>query len=86
MTELIHALIYIAVVVLVAVVVIWAIETLLAALGGPPIGRVIRVIVILIAVLFIVARLLPFAGVSFGAESSYHKVACLLPITTFYCA
>jgi hypothetical protein len=67
MTALIGVLIYIAIVVLVAVVVIWAVEALLSALGGPPIGQIVRIIVILIAVLVIVVKLLPFAN-SFGAE------------------
>lgn len=64
MSGLIHALIIVAAIVLVAVVVIWAIETLLTQLGGPPIGPILRVIVVLIALLLIIAQLLPLAGVS----------------------
>ncbi len=65
MIEIAHILIYCAIVVLFAVVIIWAIEKILAALGGPPIGEIVRVVVVLIALLLIAAKLLPYAGVSF---------------------
>jgi hypothetical protein len=63
MTALIGALIFCAIVVLVAGVCIWAIDTILAALGGPPVVSVVaRVVIILIALLVIINKLLPLAG------------------------
>ena len=63
MSALIGALIFVAIVVLVAVVIIWSLDTLLAALGGPAIVAVVcRVVVILIALLVIINKLLPLVN------------------------
>jgi hypothetical protein len=62
MTGLIGALIFCAIVALVAVVVIWALDTILAAFGAPPnVAVIARVVVILIALLVILQKLLPVA-------------------------
>lgn len=62
MTALIGALIFVAIVVLAAVVVIWALDQLLGALGAPPnVALIARVIVVLIALLIIINKLLPLA-------------------------
>lgn len=63
MTALISFLIFALLVCLVAVVVIWVAQTVIAMLGAPAnISTIVRLIVILIALLVIMNRALPFIG------------------------
>lgn len=74
MTGLISALIFCAVVALVAVVVIWALELILGAFGAPAnVALICRVVVVLIALLLIVRRLLPLAD-SFALLDMTYKL------------
>jgi uncharacterized protein YebE (UPF0316 family) len=62
MSALISLLIFIAVVVLVAYVVIWALETLLGTIFPGQIQAIVKVIVVLVALGVIVQHVLPFIG------------------------
>lgn len=66
MTGLISLIIFVAVVVLVAVVLWWAISTLLAQLPGLPrqVIVILQVIIVLVALLVILGRVLPAIGVA----------------------
>lgn len=63
MTALIGALIFCAIVALVAVVVIWALDTILGTFGAPAkVAVICRVVVILVALLVIIQRLIPLTA------------------------
>jgi uncharacterized membrane protein len=65
MTGLLAVLIACLIIVLVAAIIIWAIGEVVTLLGAPAqIAQIARIVVILIAVLLIIQRLLPLAGIT----------------------
>lgn len=65
MTGLVSLIVFIAIVVLVCIIVWWAVSTLLAQLPGLPAGVIVvlQVIIVLVALLVILQRVLPYAGI-----------------------